>query len=109
MIKLLLMTVGEKTQVLILDEVEKEVWLDGVPCALTQQEFSLLFALIQHKNTVVSREMLLQAAWGYAQAGGTRTVDVHVQRLRKKLSISCIETVFRQGYLFRAEETERDP
>ena len=103
---LLLMITGGKTQMLSINEQRKEATLDGVPLSLTQQEYALLDALILHRNTIVSREKLLEAAWGYAMAGDTRTVDVHIQRLRKKLNAPCIETVFRQGYLFRAQETE---
>ena len=51
-----------------------------------------------------SREELLRDAWGYASPGDTRTVDVHVQRLRKKLGFACIETVYRLGYKLRAQE-----
>ena len=50
------------------------------------------------------REELLRDAWGYASPGDTRTVDVHVQRLRKKLGFACIETVYRLGYKLRAQE-----
>ncbi|MBQ2977930.1 MAG: winged helix-turn-helix transcriptional regulator, partial [Clostridia bacterium] len=50
------------------------------------------------------RTELLQSAWGYASPGDTRTVDVHIQRLRKKLGVSCIETVFRAGYRLQCRE-----
>ncbi|MBE5783023.1 MAG: winged helix-turn-helix transcriptional regulator [Clostridiales bacterium] len=84
----------------------KTALLGGTPFPLTQQEYTLLVALAKHPNEPISRENLLQAAWGYAAAGGTRTVDVHIQRLRKKLGIPCIETVFRKGYLLRAQEAD---
>ena len=51
----------------------------------------------------VSRQDLLRDAWGYLSPGETRTVDVHVQRLRKKLGFSCIETVYRLGYRLCAQ------
>lgn len=89
---------------LAIDEEEKIVYVDGEPCELTQQEFSLLQELAQNINRALSREELLRAAWGYVCPGATRTVDVHVQRLRKKLGFSCIETVYRQGYKLRAQE-----
>ena len=89
---------------LAIDEEEKIVYVDGEPCELTQQEFSLLQELAQNINRALSREELLRAAWGYICPGATRTVDVHVQRLRKKLGFSCIETVYRQGYKLRAQE-----
>ena len=87
-----------------IDEEEQAVYVDGQPCALTQQEFSLLQELAQHLGRAMSREELLRDAWGYASPGETRTVDVHIQRLRKKLGFSCIETVYRRGYRLRAQE-----
>ena len=89
---------------LAIDEEEKTVYVDGERCALTQQEFSLLQELAQNFDRAVSREELLRDAWGYVCPGETRTVDVHVQRLRKKLGFSCIETVYRRGYKLRAQE-----
>ena len=87
-----------------IDEEEQAVYVNGEPCALTQQEFSLLQELAQHLGRPMSREELLRDAWGYASPGETRTVDVHIQRLRKKLGFSCIETVYRRGYKLRAQE-----
>ena len=58
----------------------------------------LLLALMQSPETALSREELLRTAWGYQGIGETRTVDVHVQRLRRKLGSSCIETVYNHGY-----------
>lgn len=88
---------------LAIDEEEKAVYVDGEPCELTQQEFSLLQELAQNADRAVSREELLREAWGYASPGETRTVDVHVQRLRKKLGFACIETVYRRGYKLKAQ------
>ena len=81
-----------------IDEEEKIVYVDGQPCELTQQEFYLLQELAQHVDRPVSREQLLRDAWGYQSMGETRTVDVHIQRLRRKLGFGCIETVYRFGY-----------
>ena len=89
---------------LAIDEEEKLVYVDGEPCELTQQEFSLLQELAQNIDRPVSRQELLRDAWGYVSPGETRTVDVHIQRLRKKLGFSCIETVYRLGYKLRAQE-----
>lgn len=86
-----------------IDEKEQAVYVDGQPCSLTPQEFSLLQELVQHVGCALSREELLQKAWGYVIPGETRTVDVHIQRLRKKLGFSCIETVYRRGYKLRAQ------
>ena len=80
------------------------VYVDGEPCELTHQEFSLLQELAQNIDRPVSRQELLRDAWGYVCPGETRTVDVHIQRLRKKLGFFCIETVYRRGYKLRAQE-----
>ncbi len=77
---------------------EKAVRLAGEPLNLTAQEFALLQALMQNPETALSREQLLRTAWGYQGIGETRTVDVHVQRLRKKLGVERIETVYKLGY-----------
>ncbi len=87
---------------LYIDEDDRTVYLDGEPCAMTQQEFSLLNELAQNADRPVSRQELLRVAWGYISPGDTRTVDVHVQRLRKKLGFAAIETVYRYGYKLRA-------
>ena len=95
----------EKEPVLLdIDDEAQQIYVDGQPCALTPQEFSLLQELAQHVGRALSRQELLQSAWGYASPGETRTVDVHIQRLRKKLGFSCIETVYRRGYKLRAQE-----
>lgn len=82
-------------------EEERAVYLDGTPCELTQQEYQLLQKLAENSDRAISREELLRTAWGYLSPGETRTVDVHVQRLRKKIGFSCIETVYRCGYKLR--------
>ena len=81
-----------------LDETERVAHLDGRRVELTAQEFALLLALMEKPDVPVSREQLLRKAWGYQSMGETRTVDVHVQRLRKKLGGECIETVYKCGY-----------
>ncbi|NLO83808.1 MAG: response regulator transcription factor [Clostridiales bacterium] len=60
--------------------------VDGEPVELTAREFALLEVFIQNRNLALSREKLLELAWDYDYLGDTRTVDVHVQKLRKKLS-----------------------
>ena len=66
---------------------------------LTAQEYLLLEALILNQNLALTREQLLNIAWGYNYSGETRTVDMHIQRLRKKLEWEdCIKTVFKYGY-----------
>jgi len=83
---------------LSLDVEERAVLLDGRRVELTAQEFALLGALMEKPDIPVSREQLLRTAWGYQSMGETRTVDVHVQRLRKKLGGDYIETVYKCGY-----------
>lgn len=72
--------------------------LDGRRFSLTQQEFALLRALADQPGVPIPRERLLSTAWGYPDDCVTRTVDVHVQRLRKKMGEGLIETIYRQGY-----------
>ena len=81
----------------------REVWRNGVPVSLTTLEFNLLKALIDAGRTALSREELLGAVWGYHYTGETRTVDVHVQRLRGKIGTDRIETIIRYGYRFRED------
>jgi len=83
------------------DEEERVALLDGRRVELTAQEMALLQALMEKPDTPVSREQLLRKAWGYQSIGETRTVDVHVQRLRKKLGCDTIETVYKCGYRLR--------
>jgi two-component system, OmpR family, alkaline phosphatase synthesis response regulator PhoP len=76
------------------------VTLDGVEVKLTAKEFLLLQYFVQHRGRVLSRDLLLTDVWGYQYTGGTRTVDVHIRRLREKLPIlnESIETVKQFGY-----------
>lgn len=78
----------------------REVYINGKRIVLRNQEFDLLMTLVQHKGMVLSREQLLQLAWGYEFAGQTRTVDVHIGQLRKKFKDADIkiETVTGVGY-----------
>ena len=81
-----------------LDVEEKQATLHGEALSLTAQEFALLQALMQSPDAALTREQLLRTAWGYQGIGETRTVDVHIQRLRRKIGSSCIETVYKLGY-----------
>ena len=83
--------------------------LGGRPLDLTFKEFELLKYLVQHPGRVFTREQLLQEVWGYDYFGGTRTVDVHVRRLRAKLgpeNETLIGTVRNVGYRFVRTSTE---
>ena len=75
------------------------VFLNDIPIELTAKEFLLLEILIRNKNIALSREKLLELVWGYDYIGETRTVDVHIQRLRKKLELDDkIKTIYKMGY-----------
>jgi DNA-binding response OmpR family regulator len=77
----------------------REVDVAGRPVELRTKEFDLLAHLIQNRGAVLSRDMLLERVWGYDYAGGTRTVDVHVAQLRRKLDRpDLIRTVRGAGY-----------
>jgi DNA-binding response OmpR family regulator len=77
----------------------REVNVGGSPVELTAKEFDLLVFLIDHAGVVVSREILLERVWSLAYPGGTRTVDVHVAQLRRKLGRpELIRTVRGSGY-----------
>jgi DNA-binding response OmpR family regulator len=81
---------------------ERRVLLDGAPVELTPREFDLLALLAAHPGRAFSREFLLERLWGDAYDGYDRTVDTHVQRLRRKLGPTgdCIATVWGVGYRF---------
>lgn len=78
---------------------------DGVPVPLTRREFELLRFLVENRNRVLSRDRLLERVWGYEKTIETRSVDVHVGRLRSKLGSAGaqIETVVGLGYRFVEE------
>ena len=88
------------------DRSRHTVTWDGQPVRLTAKEFSLLVALLEAGGRVLSRQSLLENVWGYSYAEGTRTVDVHVRRLREKLPemASSIVTVKSLGYRLTREE-----
>jgi DNA-binding response OmpR family regulator len=78
---------------------ERMATLNGREIELTPREFELLQILIDNKNIALSRDKLLELAWGFGYIGETRTVDVHIQRLRKKLNMGdSIKTVYKHGY-----------
>jgi DNA-binding response OmpR family regulator len=92
-----------KIEDLVIDIAGYEARIAGRRLELTHQEFELLRYLAQHRGRVFTREALLERAWGYRYAGGTRTVDIHVRRVRAKLGEqgSLIETVRNVGYKMR--------
>ena len=89
---------------LIIDQSRYEVTVSGHRVLLTFKEYELLRLLALNPGRVFSREELLSRVWGYEYFGGTRTVDVHVRRLRSKVedaNHTFIETVWNVGYRFR--------
>ena len=107
-------TAGEPIRAagVIIDEASYTAKVHGTPLNLTYKEFELLKYLAAHPGRVFTREQLLHEVWGYDYYGGTRTVDVHVRRLRAKLGTDheqLIGTVRNVGYRFapaRHENTE---
>jgi DNA-binding response OmpR family regulator len=77
----------------------REVYADGEGVALTPKEFDLLVTLIENRGLVLTREQLLERVWGFTFLGDSRTIDVHVRQLRRKLGAHCpIQTVWGTGY-----------
>src|ERR1700689_1888095 len=96
---------------LVIDEASYPARLRGRTLDLTFKEFELLKFLAQHPARVFTRSQLLQEVWGYDYFGGTRTVDVHVRRLRAKLGVeyeSLIGTVRNVGYRFVPSQGKAD-
>jgi two-component system, OmpR family, alkaline phosphatase synthesis response regulator PhoP len=83
-----------------LDTERHVVAVSGQDVTLTAKEFLLLEYLLQHRGRVLSRDVLLTDVWGYRYTGGTRTVDVHVRRLREKLPmlVDALATIKQFGY-----------
>ncbi len=100
---------GYKGAHLVADFDAVAVAVDGRSVRLTRREFELLRYLVQNKNRVVSRDRLLERVWGYDRVVETRSVDVHVGRLRGKLGNAGrqIETVIGLGYRFVDENSAR--
>ena len=84
---------------LLVDSGRREVQVDGQDVQLAPKEFDLLWELLDHNGLVLTRDQLLERVWGYTFAGDTRTVDVHIRQLRRKLGdASPIVTVWGVGY-----------
>jgi DNA-binding response OmpR family regulator len=86
------------------DSGRREVSVAGDEVQLAPKEFDLLWELLDHRSLVLTRDQLLERVWGYTFAGDTRTVDVHVRQLRRKLGEACpIVTVWGVGYKVSTE------
>ncbi|HVP45780.1 MAG TPA: winged helix-turn-helix domain-containing protein [Bryobacteraceae bacterium] len=89
---------------LVVDFEREVAYLDGAPMKLTAKAFALLAFLVRHPGQLVPREALLALVWGYSEEIRTRTLDVHIRRLRKsfgKYGTSYVETIFGVGYRFQ--------
>ena len=91
---------------IVMDLARHTVSDEGRDVKLTAKEFLLLQYLLEHRGRVLSRDLLLGDVWGYRYTGGTRTVDVHVRRLREKLPVlvDALETVKQFGYKLAENE-----
>jgi len=95
-------TLGQVT----VDWPSRQVHFHGNLVDFTPQEFALIETLVQNRNIALSREKLLEIAWGYSFCGDTRTVDVHIHSIRKKLGWEqVIKTVYKLGYRLEVPRT----
>ena len=93
-----------------IDFARQTVALDSQLLVLTRKEYELLSLLVQHAGEIVPREELLMRVWGYSTEIRTRTLDVHIRRLRRKLGVYAgqyIETIFGIGYRFQPYRAKR--
>lgn len=86
-------------QTIQVDLDKREVLKQGIPVELTPKEYDLLVVLLKNKNIALSREQFIEKVWGYDYYGETRTVDMHIKSLRKKLELQDhIKTIYKMGY-----------
>ena len=93
-----------------IDVADKVALLDSRLLPLTRKEYELLLRLVENAGEVVPREDILMRVWGYGSGIRTRTLDVHIRRLRKRLgaySAQYIETIFGIGYRFQPFRASR--
>lgn len=88
-----------------IDTLERTVRLNGNIVNLTVKEYALLLLLIRNNNIALYRETIFEQVWQEPYYGNTRTIDLHIQRLKKKLDLGdAIETIYKVGYKFRSEK-----
>jgi two-component system response regulator ResD len=95
---------------LAIDSAEKFASLDAQRLSLTRKEYELLTVLVENAGRVIPREEMLMRVWGYRSEVRTRTLDVHIRRLRKQLGSygeQYIETIFAVGYRFQTFHAAR--
>jgi len=91
---------------LVINSGKREVYVGDEEIRLAPKEFDLLWELLDHRGIVLTRDQLLERVWGYTFAGDTRTVDVHVRQIRRKLGdASPIVTVWGVGYKVTSDRT----
>ncbi len=88
----------------------RRAFLDGKELELTPIEYNLLYLMLSNVNKVYTREELLDKVWGYEYAGETRSVDIHIQRLRRKLGdfSKCIKSIYGVGYRINGDSCYED-
>lgn len=97
----------KKISILEINTESYRVFINDKEAKLTNKQYQLLLYLIKNKNIVISRERILEAVWGYDYVGETRTIDVHIKELRKKIGDSkgeLIETIWAIGYRLNYEK-----
>ena len=88
----------------VVDPAARKVEKDGVPVALTPREFDLLVLLLRNQGIALYRDVMYERVWGGEEETGSRTLDLHIQRLRKKLGLANKnKTVYKIGYLLEVE------
>ncbi|MCL2807458.1 MAG: response regulator transcription factor [Coriobacteriia bacterium] len=93
-------------QNIVIETEKHEVTLDGQPVILTPKEFDLLVFFVNNIDIALTREQLLSQVWGYSFSGETRTVDTHIQQLRKKLNLhGSLVTIARLGYRLESQRS----
>lgn len=102
-IKSVLRRTGKEKAKVTFDDIEicfeeRQVLKNGVEVELTYKEFDLLRLLAENIGKAMTRERLLELVWGYEFEGNTRTVDMHIQRVRNKLGTDKIKTIYKVGY-----------
>ncbi|MGE6515545.1 response regulator transcription factor [Lysinibacillus sphaericus] len=75
-----------------------KVYVNDIEIPLTTKEFEILQLLLQNKQKVITREIIVEKVWGYDYSGETRMIDTHIKNIRKKLDVPCIKTVKGIGY-----------
>ena len=98
-----LLNTGMNNSIIVINQETRMVLVHSTELELTPTEFDLMLLFSKNPNRVFTRAQLMDSVWGYDFLGDSRTVDIHIQRIRKKLGdfSSCIETVFGVGYRYK--------